>query len=121
MGAHRLKNLVVWQKAIELTKEVYIISETLPDNEKFGLILQMRRCAISIPSNIAEGAGRNNKKEFIYFLRIASGSCYELETQLILLVELNLKNNQEITPILEHLTEIQKMIYKLILSLTNND
>lgn len=67
MGANRLKNLVVWQKAIKLTKEVYIISETLPDNEKFGLISQMRRCAISIPSNIAEGAGRNHKKNLSTF------------------------------------------------------
>ncbi|MDY3548498.1 four helix bundle protein [Riemerella anatipestifer] len=119
MSAHQLNKLVVWQKAIALAKEIYLISEALPTNEKFGLTSQMKRCAISIPSNIAEGAGRNNPKEFIHFLGIASGSCYELETQLILLSELQMKNSQDIMPTLQHLTEIQKMIYKLKSSLTS--
>ncbi|MDY3363261.1 four helix bundle protein [Riemerella anatipestifer] len=119
MSAHQLNKLLVWQKAIALAKEIYLISEVLPTDEKFGLTSQMKRCAISIPSNIAEGAGRNNPKEFIHFLGIASGSCYELETQLILLSELQMKNSQDIMPTLQHLTEIQKMIYKLKSSLTS--
>lgn len=113
MKAHRLKDLVVWQKSILLAKKVYTLTVDLPLNERYGLVSQIRRSAISIPSNIAEGAGRNNKSEFIQFLSIASGSCYELETQLILLSELEYKSEDEIRESLNALFEIQKMIYKL--------
>lgn len=113
MKAHRLKDLVVWQKSILLAKKVYTLTVDLPLNERYGLVSQIRRSAISIPSNIAEGAGRNNKSEFIQFLGIASGSCYELETQLILLSELEYKSEDEIRESLNALFEIQKMIYKL--------
>lgn len=113
MKAHRLKDLVVWQKSILLAKKVYTLTVDLPLNERYGLVSQIRRSAISIPSNIAEGAGRNNKREFIQFLGIASGSCYELETQLILLSELKYKSEDEIRESLNALFEIQKMIYKL--------
>lgn len=113
MKAHRLKDLVVWQKSILLAKKVYTLTVDLPLNERYGLVSQIRRSAISIPSNIAEGAGRNNKGEFIQFLGIASGSCYELETQLILLSELKYKSEDEIRESLNALFEIQKMIYKL--------
>lgn len=102
-----------------LVKDVYLITEKLPTDEKFGLISQIKRCAVSIPSNIAEGAGRNNVKEFYQFLGIASGSCYELETQLILLVELNFEKETEIAPLLNNLNEIQKMIYKFKTNLIN--
>lgn len=112
MKAHRLKDLVVWQKSILLAKKVYTLTVDLPLNERYGLVSQIRRSAISIPSNIVEGAGRNNK-EFIQFLGIASGSCYELETQLILLSELEYKSEDEIRESLNALFEIQKMIYKL--------
>lgn len=113
MKAHRLKDLVVWQKSILLAKKVYTLTVDLPLNERYGLVSKIRRSAISIPSNIAEGAGRNNKSEFIQFLGIASGSCYELETQLILLSELKYKSEDEIRESLNALFEIQKMIYKL--------
>lgn len=113
MKAHRLKDLVVWQKSILLAKKVYTLTVDLPLNERYGLVSQIRRSAISIPSNIAEGAGRNNKSEFIQFLGIASGSCYQLETQLILLSELEYKSEDEIRESLNALFEIQKMIYKL--------
>lgn len=102
-----------------LVKEIYLLTENLPSEEKFGLISQLRRCAVSIPSNIAEGAGRNNAKEFNQFLGISSGSCYELETQLILLIDLNFKNENEVTPLLNNLNEIQKMIYKFKTNLMN--
>lgn len=102
-----------------LVKDVYLVTEKRSSNEKFGLISQIRRCAVSIPSNIAEGAGRNNAKEFYQFLGIASGSCYELETQLILLVELNFEKQTEIAPLLNNLNEIQKMIYRFKTNLIN--
>lgn len=89
MRAHRLHDLQIWSRSISLVKKVYILTQDLPSEEKFGLISQIRRCAVSIPSNIAEGAGRNNVNEFVQFLGIAFGSTYELETQLILLYELN--------------------------------
>lgn len=95
-----------------LVKDIYLLTENIPYSEKHGLISQIRRCAVSIPSNIAEGAGRNNPKEFNQFLGIANGSSYELETQLILLVDLNFRSEEEIQPLLNVLAEIQKMIYK---------
>ncbi|KFF23513.1 four helix bundle protein [Chryseobacterium vrystaatense] len=119
MKAHRLHDLLIWKKSMTLVKDIYLMTENLPADEKFGLISQIRRCAISIPSNIAEGAGRNNMKEFYQFLGIATGSCYELETQLILLVELNFQNETDITPLLNNLNEIQKMIYKFKTNLIN--
>lgn len=112
MKAHRLQDLIIWKKSMELVKQVYSLTSDLPSEEKFGLTAQLRRCAVSIPSNIAEGAGRHNKNEFLQFLRITTGSCYELETQLILLAELNFKNEQQVSFVLQNLAEIQKMIYK---------
>ncbi|MCT3958959.1 four helix bundle protein [Elizabethkingia anophelis] len=112
MKAHRLQDLQIWQKSILLVKEVYLLTEKLPADEKYGLVSQIKRCAVSIPSNIAEGAGRNSSKEFYQFLGIAQGSSYELETQLILLVKLNFMEEIKILPLLQYLTEIQKMIYK---------
>jgi four helix bundle protein len=76
------KQLRAWQLGMEITIDIYKITETFPGEEKFGLVSQMRRSAISIPSNIAEGAGRNTKKEFANFLHIAQGSLAELDTQL---------------------------------------
>ena len=119
MRARRLQDLQIWKRSMNLVKEIYIITQNLPAEEKFGLISQIRRCAVSIPSNIAEGAGRNNVKEFIQFLGIASGSAYELETELILLFELNFKQEIEITPLTNELAEIQKMIYSFKTKLNN--
>ncbi|WP_343608536.1 four helix bundle protein [Chryseobacterium oranimense] len=113
MNSHRIEDLKVWKKSMTLVKEVYLVSTELPVEEKFGLVSQIKRCAVSIPSNIAEGAGRNNKKEFYQFLGIAFGSTYELQTQLQLLVDLNFISDAKIAPIKELLTEIQKMIYSL--------
>lgn len=75
---HKVEELILWKKAIELAKSVYLLADELPDEEKFGLISQIKRCSVSIPSNIAEGAGRNSQKEFKHFLSIANGSTYEL-------------------------------------------
>jgi four helix bundle protein len=108
---HKVEELIIWKKAIELAKSVYLLASELPDEEKFGLISQIKRCSVSIPSNIAEGAGRNSQKEFRHFLSIANGSTYELQTQLILLVELNLITKEKVQPVIEVCIEIQKMNY----------
>ena len=82
------KDLLVWQKGIQLAKEVYRITQTFPNEEKFGLVSQMRRAAISIPCNITEGQARHTTKEFVLFVSHAEGSVAELDTQLILALEL---------------------------------
>ena len=83
------KDLDVWKLGIELVKDIYILTKNFPKNEQFGMVAQMRRCAVSIPSNIAEGAARNSRKEYLQFLYISLGSMSELETQLIISEELN--------------------------------
>ena len=91
---HKYKELKVWEKAVELSTVTYALCASLPSEEKFSLKSQMQRSSISIASNIAEGAGRNSNKEFAYFLSIASGSCYELETQLIIANKLDFINKK---------------------------
>ena len=104
---HNFRELKIWKESMNLVKQVYALTTELPVNEKFGLISQIQRCAISIPSNIAEGSGRSSEKEFLHFLNISISSSYELETQLILLEELyNIGTQKTLTQI----TSIQKMI-----------
>ncbi|WP_026955305.1 four helix bundle protein [Algoriphagus vanfongensis] len=114
---NRFKELLVWQKAIDLAVDVYQVTEKLPKEERFGLISQINRCVVSIPSNIAEGAGRNTSKEFNNFLGIAQGSSFELDTQLIISNRLNFISNQEYQNIESQLEHIQNMIAKLKKSL----
>lgn len=114
---HKYKELKVWQKAVQLSTEVYKLSALLPAEEKYGLTSQMRRAAVSIASNIAEGAGRTSNKEFKQFLAIASGSCYELETQLTIATNVELVDKEESAKLIEILTEVMKMIYMLRKSL----
>jgi four helix bundle protein len=109
---HKVEDLKIWQKSIELTKAVYLLVAKLPEEEKFGLIAQLKRSAVSVASNIAEGAGRNSQKEFKHFLSVANGSAYELQTQLILLIELKLITKEIIKPIIDICIEIQKMNYR---------
>ncbi|MGB0185793.1 MAG: four helix bundle protein [Flavobacteriaceae bacterium] len=109
---HKVEDLKIWQKSIELTKAVYLLVAKLPEEEKYGLITQLKRSAVSVASNIAEGAGRNSQKEFKHFLNVANGSAYELQTQLILLIELNLITEEIIKPIIDMCIEIQKMNYR---------
>jgi four helix bundle protein len=106
------KELKIWTKAMILVEEAYHLAKILPDEEKFGLISQIKRCSVSIPSNIAEGAGRNSKMEFIHFLSISNGSTTELETQLILLIRLKF-----IKKALNLCKEIKNMNYSLQKSL----
>ncbi|HSX37084.1 MAG TPA: four helix bundle protein [Patescibacteria group bacterium] len=88
MPIQSYRDLRVWQQSFDLVKEVYRLSSLLPKDEQFGLVSQIRRCAVSIPSNIAEGQQRNNAKEYRQFLGIARGSAAELSTQLLLIKEL---------------------------------
>ena len=106
------RDLVVWQKAMELTKQVYTLTKDFPKEEVYGLTSQIRRCSVSIPSNIAEGKGRNSDKEFVRFLQISLGSLYELQTQLELALSFNYVSNIE--NILSISLEIEKMLNKLI-------
>jgi four helix bundle protein len=83
------KDLLIWQKGIEITEKVYLITNHFPNEELFSLTNQMKRASVSIPSNIAEGFGRNSTKSYLNFLKISRGSLYELETQLIIAEKLN--------------------------------
>src|SRR5690554_7937353 len=116
------KDLIVWQKSMELVEEVYCLVKKLPKEELFALSDQIRRSAISIPSNIAEGQGRNSKKEFNQFLAIAKGSKAELETQLLLCVKVNYLSQSEIETATGLIQEVGKMLNALQKSLltTNN-
>lgn len=104
------KELIVWQKAMEMTEMLYSVASKLPKEETFAMCSQMRKAAVSIPSNIAEGFGRSSKKEYMQFLYIAYGSVCELETQLLLCVRIKYLMEEEIQPIIELLTEIGKII-----------
>ncbi|MCK4810139.1 MAG: four helix bundle protein [Candidatus Omnitrophica bacterium] len=102
----RFRDLRVWKKGIELVKEIYKTTKSFPKEEQYGLSSQMRRCAISIPSNIAEGFRRKHNKEYKQFLNISLGSCAELETQVIITKELSyIKEDKEneLTEIIDHI------------------
>ena len=104
------KNLVVWQKSMELTLNIYKIVKKLPKEEMFALSDQMRKAAVSIPSNIAEGCGRRLQGELKYFLRIASGSAAELETQMQICLNLGYLQSEDIEESLSLLQEVEKML-----------
>src|SRR6266487_6606049 len=106
MKTHNYKDLVFWQKGIHLAKIVYRLTQSLPPEEKFGLVAEMRRSAVSIPSNIAEGQARHTTGEFIQFISHAEGSVAELDTQLILSTELHFCSKddaQSASELMEHL------------------
>lgn len=111
---HNFKELKVWQNARKIVKEIYLDTKNFPSDEKYGLISQMRRSAVSIPSNIAEGSGRNTDKDFKYFLNVALGSAYELQTLLILSQDIELISQERTNELNTSLEEIQRMIYGLI-------
>ena len=100
-----------------LVKEVYLLASEFPVDEKYGLSSQIKRSAVSVPSNIAEGAGRGSNKDFSRFLKIAFGSCYELETQMILAFDLKMISDNNLENINNTISEVQKMLHGLIKSL----
>lgn len=104
---HNFRELKIWKDSIEIVKSIYLLTSELPDDEKFGLKSQLQRCAVSVPSNIAEGSGRSTNKDFRNFLNMSLSSSYELETQLIIVNELF---HLEISEIIEKLHEVQRMI-----------
>ena len=108
------KELIVWQKSIQLVIDIYKLTKTFPKEEIYGLASQMQRAVVSIPSNIAEGNDRNSSKEFSQFLRIARGSLAELETQIIISEKLKYTNKEQIAPILNNCYEIGRMINGLL-------
>ena len=117
---HNFEKLIIWQKAMDIAVDVYEISALLPIDERFNLIHQIKKCAVSIPSNIAEGSGRNHNKEFIQFLGIANGSTFELITQLILAKRLKLIEESIIQPIINQLVEVSNMSFSLQKTLNTN-
>ena len=109
------KDLKVWQESMALVENIYQITKSFPSNEQFGLVAQMRRCTISIPSNIAEGAGRKGSKQFVRFLYISMGSLSELETQFEISRRLNYVANE--LEVVETIVYIRRMLSNLIKSL----
>ena len=107
------QDLVVWQKSIDLVAEVYRIASKLPSNEQYGLTSQLRRAAVSVPANIAEGFGRWHSNEFVRFLLIANGSLKEVETHLFIGNKLALLSSADTSVALQMSSEISKMIFSL--------
>ncbi|GAB1464058.1 four helix bundle protein [Pedobacter sp.] len=107
---HNFRQLQIWKEGMEVTKQVYLLLAKFPASEKFGLISQISRCAVSVPSNIAEGSSRASTKEFAHFLSIALGSLFELETQLLLSAELEIISKEELGSIIEIIIQLQKKI-----------
>ncbi len=104
------KELKVWQKSVELSTKIYQITTGFPKDELYGLTSQLRRTAVSVPSNIAEGSGRGSNKDFSHFLSIGLGSAFELETQVIIAGKLQMVKQDDATEIINEVNEIQKMI-----------
>ena len=111
--AKHYKDLLIWQKGMSLAKGVYGLTAKFPTDERFGLVSQMRRPAISVPSNIAEGQARHGTREFLQFLSHASGSLAELETQLLLSVDMKYCSEKDVEGVAGLINELQKMIAAL--------
>ena len=114
------KELIIWQKGIQLVKSVYVISKSLPAEEKFGMISQLTRAAVSIPANIAEGSSRNSEKDYARFLQIALGSAFEVQTYLVIAKEMNWATDEKLIPIELLLEEEIKMMHSFIRKLGGN-
>lgn len=110
---HNFKELTVWQKSVDLAVATYKITRLFPTEERYSLTQQINRSAVSIASNIAEGAGRNNPKEFNNFLGIAAGSCCELETQFVIAQRIGIINSNDFAVVNANLNSVQKMIFRL--------
>lgn len=108
------QDLKIWQRSIKLVEEIYKITTNFPQDEKFGIVSQIKRSAVSIPSNIAEGFGRWGNKEFRHFLYISVGSCAELTTQLVISCNLEYINKFEKDKIIDEINQISRMISTLI-------
>ncbi len=112
------RDLIAWQQGKALARGVYEITRLFPDEERFGLVIQLRRAVVSIPSNIAEGRGRGTKKDFAHFLMQARGSLYEVETQIELANELHYINDLNAARLLKACDELSRVLNGLINSIT---
>lgn len=121
MAVSNYRNLVAWQRAMELATATYRLTERLPEAERFGLVSQIRRAAVSVPSNIAEGHGRGTPKALVSFLRIANGSVKELETQLLLSERLGYLDRKDIEPALGLADEVGRLLTGLRRSLKTGE
>ena len=115
--SHSYRDLIVWQKAKVLAKDVYTVTEAMPKSELYGLTSQMRRAAISVVSNIAEGQGRLTKGEFQQFLGHSRGSLLELETQMEIAVDLNYVSKDDCNKLISEMSEVRRLLNGLIESL----
>lgn len=106
---HNYRELKIWQKAIDLTEQVYLLTANFPSNEKFGLCSQLQRASVSVSSNIAEGASRESQKEFNHFLSIALGSLFEIDTQLTIAKRIGYINEIELEKLTNMILELIKM------------
>jgi len=107
---HNFRELLIWKRSKILCVNIYKSSSHFPKEEKFGLTNQIRRCAVSVPSNIAEGCGRNTNKQLSHFLNVAMGSSAELETQVLISKDLAFLENEKSIELIKEINEIQKMI-----------
>ena len=114
MAVHTYRDLIAWQKAMDLVEMVYQVTKLFPKEELYGLTSQVRKAAVSIPSNIAEGQGRGSSKVFHYFLSIANGSLREVETQVTIAQRLGYIEQDQVQPILDLTNEIARIIYGLM-------
>ena len=117
MKTRNYRDLVAWQKAMDLVVEVYQMTKKFPQDERFGLTGQIRKAAVSVPSNIAEGNGRAHRAEYIHMLTYARGSLMELETQLAIAVRLEYSNREEAIPLWELTQDVGRLLNGLIRSL----
>lgn len=120
MGVQSYKDLIAWQKAMDLVVVIYQATTSFPADERFGLTIQTRRAAVSVPSNIAEGQGRGPGQDFVRFLSIARGSLQEVDTQLVLAVRLGFLKQSAYDPLSNLLVEVAKLINGLIRSIPTN-
>jgi four helix bundle protein len=118
--AQTFKDLIAWQKGMQLAKAVYATTRYFPQDERFGLVSQMRRAAVSVPSNIAEGYSRTGRADYVRFVEIARGSVNEFETQAILALEMQLGDCRELELLIEQISELQRITTGLINSLRRN-
>ena len=104
------KDLEVWQVAMRLVRECYVLTRAFPDTERFGLTNQLRRAAVSVPSNIAEGHGRGSPKSFLQYLWIANGSLAEVETQVLLSIDLEFVSQDEASSVVDLIQQVGRML-----------
>jgi len=109
---HNFRNLNIWIKSVELVTEIYRVTEKLPKQERYGLISQMEHAAVSIPANIAEGSAKSSNKDFARFLEMSLGSCYELETELLVSKNLKYISEEIYIQFQKEIIDLQKMIVK---------